>query len=494
MRFNFKKIFGFLNPSPEISGLEISDNALRFLTLKNNQVKKQASVNLPAGTLDGGKVVNEKNLIDALRNLRSQIGRGKRGLPVVVSLSSANIYTQIFNLPHLETTHLEEAAKLNLQMISPLKRESVYNDWQIVGETAGGNHEALGAFIDATLVDQLMALLKKTGFFVIALEFLPLSLTRFIKEQSQLDLTIPYLAINVGGEGLNFFVIYEGNLHFDHFISWRLISEKDQATSEAFKKVVTSELKKILNSYGNRWHAPLTNVLLISSQPTKEIVEWLQREFSLKVQVLDRHQDLDSNWFVAMGAALRGLINRADDLFISLTRVGTEEEFLRSRIWRFASIWRTSIILTMIAVIALFTALDWVLIRMNKQLLAELGGTRVPVNQQETTNLETEAKSFNVLIERALAARKQALRWSSFLAKINNLAGSQINIAQLDFNPSTGLVSLAGNSKNEQLILVFKNALIKEPNFFEVNLPLSAIIPTTGGVSLFATTFKVKLP
>lgn len=494
MKFRFNKILKLLNPPPIIGGLEIGDQALRFLTLEDNQIKKQASVNVPAGTLDSGKIIDEKNLIEALRNLRQQIDRKKRNLPVIVSLPSAHIYTQIFNLPFLETSHLEEAAKLNLQMISPLKWETVYSDWQTIGETASGTHEVLGAFVDSAMVDQLVIVLKRTGFLVVALEFSSLSLARFIKEKSQLDLTQPYLMLNIGGEGLNFSVTHEGNLYFNHFISWRLMSDKDQATSEAFKKVVASELKKILNLYGNRWDAPLNNVLLISNQPTKEIVEWLQQEFSLKVSAPDRYRDLESNWFVAMGAALRGLISRAEDRFISLTRVGTEEEFLRNRVWHFLTIWRTAIISTMIVMIGLFIALDLVLIKMNNQLLAALGGTRVPVNQQEIANLETEANNFNNLVEKALTAKKQARPWASILAKIYNLAGSQITITQLNFNPITGIVNLSGNSKNEQSILVFKNGLIDNPIFSDVDLPLSAIVPTTGGVSLFSTKFKVKLP
>lgn len=332
---------------------------------------------------------------------------------------------------------------------------------------------------------------------VVAIEFVSLSLTRFLRQFPNLDLTKPYVILNLGGEGINFLVIYKGDLYFDHFLSWRIVQEKSdsqnqQVTFEIFQKSVTTELRKLLNFYGNRWEGGLNNLVLISAGPGKEITEWLQKDFGLITTSIDKYENFDTIWFPAIGAALRGLVSRAEDKFISLANVGTEEEFSRSRIWRFIRLWRNAAFVFLGCIVLLYVASDLLLINMNGNLKEQLRRTRISVDQQQIIDLKNEATTFNDLVKKVQTAKGQAMGWSQLFSKVYGFAGKNITINQMNFDPASGTVSIAGSASNEQIILAFKNFLLNEPNFTNVSLPLAAITSTTGGASLFNASFRVK--
>ena len=501
MKFNFKKLklaklIRLLNPSPQIGGLEITDHALRFFVYEKEKMSfEQASLTLPSGIIENGKIIDEKNFIAALRNLHGQITRKKKkNIPVIVSIASNNIYTQVFNLPFLEQEQLEEAALLNLQMISPIKKETAYSDWQILGESAIGTQEVLGAFIETSFADKLISSLEDTFFLVVAIEFMPLSLTRFLDDSGVIDLKVPYLVIDISAEGIDFLVVYNANLFFSHNIPWSAIGKDlERVTFESFKKAVAKELRKILNYYHTRWGNGISNVILINYNATKEIVEWLEKEELLKVTVLNQYQNLNSVWFPAIGGALRGLIPRSEDRMISLASVGTEENYFRNRILSFVNYWRNISFSVLAALIFVYLIADLAFIRTNKALKSEISVARVPVNEPELMILEAEAKKFNSLADKALAAKNQSSKWASLFIKIVNLATiNRLNLTQIVFNPSNLTVSLVGTGQNQRLILTFKNNLIGDPVFIDVYLPNAAISPTPRGDFLFNATFKIK--
>src|SRR3989344_444650 len=148
LKFDFKKI---LNPAPLIGGLEISDLVLRFARMENGRLK-QASIQLPPGIMAGGKVADRGKLLAALNGLHQQIDPMKKAVHVVLLIPTNNVYTQAFNMPLVADKNVDEAARLNLQMISPADLKSSYYGYQMIGETKQGQLEALGAFANSQIV------------------------------------------------------------------------------------------------------------------------------------------------------------------------------------------------------------------------------------------------------------------------------------------------------------------------------------------------------
>src|SRR3989338_4204727 len=157
-------VFKHLNPAPPIGGLEISDSALRYVLFENN-VPQVAALRLPPGILENGRVKDRANFVAALKNVRGQIPvPSKKRVHVIVSFPPALVYAQAFSLPLVSETNLEEAARLNLQMISPTDPKNTYSDWQrIEAPNESENIELLGALIENKAADELIAALREAG-------------------------------------------------------------------------------------------------------------------------------------------------------------------------------------------------------------------------------------------------------------------------------------------------------------------------------------------
>ncbi len=484
MKFNFKnrKILEFirlLNPPLKIGGLEISDSAVRLTFIDNGKIQ---NFNQPLSPGD--------DLFTALKDLHSQASSIQKTIPVVVSFPSVGVYTQIFNLPLLRDEQLEEAAHLNLTMISPIDKKTAYFDWQVVGQASSGSQEVLGAFVESRIVDGFVAALQKSNFVVVAVEFSALSIARLIKERSSLDLEKPYLVLSLNNDGIEFLLIRNGNLYFSYFISWKTVQEKsggDQVQFDNFKEVILIELRRILNFYNSRWGGSVTDLILFSTGSTKEISEWLKDNFKFNIFYVD----VEVSQIVSLGAAMRGLIARREDNFISLAKVGTEENFVRNSIWKFAMIWRNAVLSTLSLLLLLFLITDLSLIRMNKNLDSSLQNDSMSIDLQEAAFLENEARTFNSLLDKVLLAQRESTSLSLIFKNIYGLA-NDIVVTQLGFDSKSLTVSMAGSANNEQSILNFKNILAKDSRFEDVSFPLSAISASPDGKSSFSATFKIK--
>ena len=325
---NLKKFLNILNPQLKIGALEINDLELKFCRLDGN-IPFLASLKLPAETIKDGKIVNREIFLASLINLHKKIvSKRKKKVCSVINISDSHIYTQVFTLPSIGSNHFEEAAKLNLRMISPIDFENAYADWQMIGKNTGpsGESEFLGAFIGKQIVDEFDAVLKEAGFAPAAIEFPGLSLARLAADFGAFEDGNSYLLLYVGGQGLSFNLIKEGSLYFNHFVSWQSVyGNERKVTFEAFKKFVIDEIKRVVSFYGSRFNGQINNFVLVSSGLEKEILKAVSENFPVKSQLLTlkKFKDLPIDWFPVFGSALRGVIPRSQDIIISLAPVGT---------------------------------------------------------------------------------------------------------------------------------------------------------------------------
>ena len=466
-----------------MAGLEITDSSLRYLLLdKSGQTVKQAAVALPAGTVAEGQVVNSEQLLAALRQLPRSA--------VILSFSPAHVYTQIFNLPYLEGEKLTEAAFLNLKMISPLPRDTAYADWQVLGTSSGGGLEVLGAFVNNKIVEELLGPLRQAGLLAVAAEFTSLSLIRALGHLEGVNAAQPFLLLAVGSDGLNLSLSRRGQLYFNYFVSWQEIQEKaggGQVSFNDFQQVIIAELRRLLNFASTKWGETIKRLLLASSQPPQAISAVIKKEFNLTIEELP-----SPDWLAVTGAALRGLTPRAQDTFISLTSVGTEEEYQRTRLWRFIRLWRNVALAALAIILLIYLAADLVLVRINRGLLRQLSQAGAITNLQEIESLQTQAREFNALVDKAVAAKEKDGNWSEILRKLQLLAGSELRLTQIRFEPGSGVLALTGTAGNERAAINFKNNLAKETAFTDLSFPLSAITVGPDGRASFTATFKIK--
>lgn len=417
---------------------------------------------LPKGVIVNGKVKNPDQLVNSLKQLKKKLKDGKQFLNVIVSIPSSNVYMQVFNLPTVPKNRLNEVAGLNLKLISPINVRSAYYDWQ----TLSGN-QYLGAFISAEIIDKLSQSLEKAGFNIAAIEPAPLSLARVL-EKKLLDAGDPHIGIYFSGSGLEFFVLRKGQIYFNYF----------SPETKNIELVISQELQRLSGFYIGKWGEPVKH--LVVSGIT------LTQNFGMEVHVVNVNP--------AQGAALRGLIPRADDHLISLAQADTEEKFFRGRVSAFLQLWRSITISALIFMALVYLLVDislWVYgVSLNKRLLS------APVDNgldaQMIKELKQQAREFNLLVNKAVKAKKESVSWSPFLKILYSLIGNEVKLRQVQLEPRTLTVIIKGIAQDEQAVLALKNKLAREDNFTEINLPLTSIQISPEGKADFSLTFKIR--
>jgi len=503
MKFSFTKGFfsrlvGYLNPPPRVGGLEITDSALRYLLLSSDgaEIVKQISERLPSGVIEHGQVKSKAKLKEVLGKFRSQLGYRWRPTNVVVSISAANVYTQLFNSPLVPTAKLDEAARLNLQVISPVDVRSAYYDWQLVGEEAASDKlELIGAFVSSSLIDDLTDCLTAANFAVMAIEPVPFSLARAVKSFVGAD-SQPRLVFNLAGDGLDFFILKGGSLYFSYFVSWNEAggNNSSEISLAAIKKLVATELKRIIGFYSNRWGGAIGELILLSPKANKEIAAAIKGDFNLEVYELPLAQQppLSMSWLGAWGAAWRGLVPRAKDKLISLAKVGTERQFEQSRVIWFISFWRNVVIGSLIGILLVFGIFDLIVRYSLANVSSQSVGLPEELAGEEVKQLQAAARKFNLLVEKALAAQKQSHPWSPLLGQLRSLSAGRVEINRIGIDQESLLVTIGGQAGSERTVIDFKNVLANEPNFKEISLPLTSIKLDPSGKAVFNLSFKLK--
>lgn len=495
-----KKILNLIDPHLEIGGLEISDAYLRFLLIRKNKIET-ANVDLPPGVIEEGKIKDREQFFAAAGNLRDKISsKKKKKIYVVVGIPDSAVYTETFYVPKSAASNLEEAAKLNLQMISPIDFSSAYSDWQLVGEKAEKNaiqFEILGAFAPKQLVDDLSEVLIKAGFEISAVEFSSFGLVRAIINNGEgFSPAQPYLFLRISSEGLSFSVVKNSHLYFLHSVKWNnVFGDQKKIAIDSVKRILEEEVQKVLSFYEAHSGGIMRDLVLIGPSSVSEISAIISSKFpDLKViiPVLRQFKNLPLSWFSVLGTALRGTISRSKDKFISLAAAGTEEKFENFRTLTFIRLWRNAAFSVVGGMLLIFLVLDLFLINEIRRLENNL--KNFPVNPEiyKTVDLIKEAADFNQKASLIYTAKKEEIPWTSFFRNLQGLAGEEIAVKKIVIQSIASPVFLSGEAKSEDAIVSLKNRLEDSPYFSNAAFQLSDIKITPSGMWSFNITFNIE--
>ena len=491
------KVLTSLRAKPLSGGLEISDSSIRFAYFDNKNWQ-MLSLRLPPNVISGNQILDYQQFVKSLSGLRKQIFKSitsnNQKISAVVSLAPTNVYSQVFNLPIISDKKLDEAVKLNIQMVSPIEFSKVYSGWQLVGRDEEQSLlEVMGAFVNHEIVDNMKKAFDEADFMIRAVEFRPISLTRLIREQGVgVDVARPYIALILDNESLDFLILRHGQLYFEYFNLWKdLRGEGREISLSDFRTVITRNLRQVLNYYAQHWQESLEEVVVVASGLGDEVKKIIKDNFSLSARELGVKFDrpVGGEWFTALGGAIRALVPRRLDRDISLLGSTTQNEYRREQIVSFVNFWRIMVPVTMILLSTSFLVSDVVIMRMDSDLeeqLLNVGSSRV----SEFNALQSEAAEFNGLVALISKARPSESKVESLTVIQEVLNETRVTITSFAFSDYGAGITLVGKAGKEEEVLDFKRMLESNPRFRNVALPLGSISVGPQGVT-FTMSFSI---
>lgn len=485
------------NPRPEVGALEISDLALKFLSLAGGKLK-QIAMPLPPGVINRGKIIDRPRLVRILVNLHQQIQSPKKPVHVVLVVPASVAQAQAFNMPLMPPSEIETTAEMNLRSIASGDIGSFYHGYEIIGQKPQGQIEALAAFANAQQVDEFISVLKDSSFNTVAVEFPGLALSRLIKEYCEIvNSESPTLVINLSDDGPEIIVIKNGHrLDFSQFHYWAAIQEQiggRQLKPEDVKEFLSRQIKEVINLHSSRLGVPIKEAALITNPLGPEIAKMVKENFALDLQILTvpKFSEVLPVWYTALGAATRGLLPRGQDVSINLVPVGVEKDYQNAMLLEFVKSWRNAILATLGPTLIAFLAATSFLIQKSASFSEKVLDPKL-ASLTEISELQTAARNFNKTVDLALRAQELIPDWSLPLEKIKSLAGSRVFIERLSIETDSS-VFLVGRAVSDSVMIGFKNDLAKDSNFSEVVLPLSNVKVNADGTVSFNLQFRIVL-
>lgn len=488
-----RQFFEWLSSKPKIGGLEITNSGVNYVHFDG--ALTTFSLRFPPGTIREGKVEDPAKLLEIFQEFYRTVDAEKRGRPihVVVVLPAASVYTQSFEIPNVGMEKLAESANLNLQMISPMPKENAYASFQVLRENPD-RYELLGAFAERILVDQYKDLLTRAGFSPVAFEFPGLSLARLFQSVGGTQAHASLL-FHVSSDGLNLLTVRSGGLYFNYFRSWQSIQgEAREISRQRFEEVVVQEVQKVINfSLGHFKEAP-EHLILIAPGLEHDLKLFLESQFHIPIVPLEvPGWSVTPQWFVGLGAAFRGAMERGEDRDISLMAETPTELFFAEQLFDFIRLWRLVIAGVLGVLLIFFGGAAYFLAGQAKDTKAQFEQLRGRDDEKELRMLEAKVEEFNRLVRAVGNIRAAALPWSSFFEHLSSLASKgQVKMDHIEVIGANETVSLTARAPSYDSVIAFKNILAGDPGFAEVNFPVSQTSTLEDGSVSFVLTFRAR--
>ena len=495
LKFSLKDWQKLLVPEFTISAISIEERMVRVFCFDKaiNRITKVGKYVLPSGMIEEGILKKPQELQSFFASLKQKIWPKEKEIWIVLSLPSANFYTNILSLPDLEEERFKDAVIFNTQMVAPLSLEEVYFDWEDWGQSVKDNEREV--FIALGIKKQInpyLDILENSGFKIVAIEPWALSLIRFFQyfgEKQQ-----PVLSVSLRTEGIEFILSEDNKLIFFDFDSWPEIFGANippKITLEMLKKHLDGEIPMLLNFYSLKRKKPLQKFVFISAdnQMTAILSQWISETYKLiplNVNFPSYMRWVTKEWFSIIGIALRGLIPRYQDTIVSLAPVGTEESYEQNHLYRVASLWTKVALVVMMSLTLTFSLLNgtfFTSIRNRYQQALAKPIDVATVNKEE--ELSRKADEFNTLV--AILEKTQTYKrdWKAILSNIfdsskqNNISVQRILMSNMPANN----ITIQGKAVKKEAVISWKKSLETAGLLKDINLPLEALVETSEGVS-----------
>jgi hypothetical protein len=491
----FGHILEKLSSRPPVGGIYVSGLGIQYISFEKEKAQTYF-FRFPPGVMKGGRIQNKEEFINVLKQVRETTNVRKKSqiLQVIVTLPAEVVFTQSFEVPNVGEEKLEEAANLNLQMISPISQDLAYMSWQLVKER-DDHFELFGAFAEKNIIEEFRNVFEDGLFHPIAFEFPALSLSRVIEKSLNLK-DKPVLILYVSGDGINLSILRYHTLQFDYFRSWQSIQgDGKQISREMFERVIIDEVQKVINFTLSRFKEMLDQVIVVAPGFEEDIQRILKGRFGNLgiIPFVFQSQDVTPSWYVAYGSALRGEGDFSRDQHINLNYGMSADLFFEQYTLSFSKLWRNILVIVFFFFFILFFVSATFLNGQLKNINSEMDISKLQVDDKEFTAIRARALEFNTLVDAIRREPREGVFFSNFIDYFIKLSSeNNISVDRIELSSPPSPIRVAARAPDTGSVVTFKNILLKNERFKDVDLPLFGIRELSDNTASFSLTFSVN--
>lgn len=470
-------LFKFLTRNEPILGIEISDSDIRLAFLHVKKEKKGESgievntlieASLPNDIIVNGKIKNKEVFLETLSGLLKKVKPKIKY--AVVSIPSNDVYAKLFSFPK---TIGEDKLKETMHTISefqlPHESKNIYSDWEERKENE--NYLAFLAASSRQTIDEYLEIILSAGVSPIAIEMHQMSIVRAIRNSEK-----SYLCLLSSRDGVLAFIFKNGIIRFSRFLP----------SVFANKKNIDSEVKKICDFYKAE-SGELVEILSLSSGKSTSKVE-----LTGKIITNSDAKNYPDKWLVALGAALRGVMPRSEDILVSLMPIGTEEAYENQKALAFAKFISNAIIAVSVFFIIIYSANLLLMISVGKNFSNQISALNSAPMDYDIVRLENDARSFNELVAKVNGIISAMPEWSPLLEELKARSVDGIIISNLSLPSPTDQMAIVGTASNRGQLNLYRKSLEESSWLTGVNMPLTNLAQKEN--IPFSMTFRLKDP
>ncbi len=309
MSFFRKKIFDLF---PQPFGLDLSDLSVKAVWLeregKEDIVSSFGSVPIAIGSIVDGDIIKEDVVVQAIKDLLEKTKpRPVKTRKVICSLPETKAFLRVVSLPEMPSDEVREAIKWEIEANIPLTLDQVYYDYQILDKKLVKEKNKLSVLVVAvarSMVDQIHAVLEKSGLEVVGLETESIAQARSLLIEKDEDKT--RMIVDIGDRRTSFLVAIGHTPCFTSSVPLSSQMISDAISKEMRISFEEAEAMKIKYGLGS---LAMQSPLFKAAQPILEnLAVEIERSTNFYLSNLGYSNAIDNIVLCGGGSNMKGLL------------------------------------------------------------------------------------------------------------------------------------------------------------------------------------------
>lgn len=319
-----KKIFDLTGGNA--FGLDIGELSIKAVQMDKDggkdRVRSFCSIDLPAGTIKNGDIINPDVLISKIGQLC--VNAKPKSLTTkkaICSLPESKAFLRIIKMPAMKENEMGEAIKWEIEANIPLSLDNVYYDWQVLGSGFGKESKEMTVLILAMAketVDKFLGIMEEAGIEVVGLEIESTAQVRSLLSRREREKT--NVIVDIGRHKTGFIVSYDGVPSFTSSFPIAVKSFID-AVSKSFN-APKEEVEKIVINEGVGSFTKKDPVFRATESVLENLITEIEKSIDFYLNSLQYSKSIDSILVCGGGANLKGLIPYLSKRLESEVKVG----------------------------------------------------------------------------------------------------------------------------------------------------------------------------